>query len=185
MEVIYFMRKILFLILSCCLFLLSCHKKEQYGSLTVCLKDGPADYEEINIEIDAVEVYIEGKAYKDWYKLNTNKGIYNLLLFQDVSLLLATHTQLPLGRISQLRLIYGKDNTLKAGGNYYRLLTSARPGDKFSTLLPVGNVITANSKQTVLIDIDIERSVNKTGKNSYSLDPVGVCGTVGSPHEIF
>jgi len=179
------MRKILFFIIICCFLFLSCHKKERYGSLTVCLKDGLADYEEINIEIEAVEVFIEGKGYKGWYKLNTNKGIYNLLLFRDVSLLLATHTKLPLGRIAQLRLIYGKDHTLKEGGNYYRLLTSTHPGETFSTLLPVGNIITANSKQTLLIDIDIERSVNKVGRNMYSLNPVGVCGTIVSPHEIF
>lgn len=166
-------------ILALAFFLYAC-KQAEYGSVNVNLKDGPAQYQEINIDIEKVEVLITGIKEKGWYELKTQKGIYDILSFKDVSLLLASHYHLPVGRISQVRMTLGNNNTIKNDDVHYPLLLDHGPGEKFTFLLPAENMIIENNMLNLLIDIDSERSVLRTGVEKFRFEPVAACGEPGS-----
>jgi hypothetical protein len=175
----------LFYILLVIIFLTGC-KEMEYGGLTVSLKDGPAQYEEVNVEIESVEIYIEGIHNPGWFRLNTNKGVYNLLQFQSASVLLAQTSRIPAGRISQVRITFGKNNTLRADDQFYALRMPLQPGEtKYTLLVPAGYALQGKSTLHLIIDIDAERSVVRKGKSEFMLEPVAISGTIGAPLEIF
>jgi len=183
MALYYPMKKFTFLTFACFIFFAAC-KKPGHGGLTVSLKDGPADYQEINVEIENIEIYLDG-ASKGWYKLNTNKGIYNILLFQSTSALLASNNHIPAGKTSQMRITFGEHNSIKENDNYYPLQARRQPGEKLSVIIPSTFVVTDNGMLNILVDMDAERSVIKTGKNKYELNPVLISGTVSSPLDLY
>lgn len=161
-------------------------KEMEYGSVTVSLKDGPAQYDEVNVEIDAVEVYVEGIHNPGWFRLSTNKGVYNLLLLQQTSMLLGQAGQVPAGRVSQVRITFGTNNTLKVGEQFYSLGMPLRPGERnYSILVPAGYEVQGNRALNILIDMDTERSVIQKSKKDFTLEPVAVSGVIGSPLEVF
>ena len=96
--------------------LTSCSKEKANSRLTVYLTDAPAAYDAVNIEILGMEI----KATTDggengWQELPVNAGIYNLLEFTNGMDTLLSTVELPEGRVSQLRLILGSNNSIVAG----------------------------------------------------------------------
>ncbi len=160
-------------------------KKEEFGSLSVSLKDGPANHQEINVDIQKVEVLIAEKNLQKWYPLNTNKGIYNLLLFENVPVMLATHGKIPSGPISQLRLTLGSNNSLKTGNEYYPMALPAPPNRQFTVTIPADFRILSNQTLHVIVDIDAERSVLKKGSGRYLFEPVAISATINSPLDLY
>src|SRR4051812_6830581 len=88
------------------LFSAGCKKKElQNGEMTVRMTDAPASFMKVNVEITGFEVNHDSKG---WISLPVQPGIYNLLDLQNnVSVVLADHADIPIGKINQLRLILG------------------------------------------------------------------------------
>lgn len=165
--------------------LCSC-KEMQYGSLTVSLKDGPADYQEVNVEIESVEVYLEGLHNPGWFKLSTNKGTYNLLQFQESTILLGQSARLPSGRVSQIRITFGSNNTLKTNDTFHSLRLPVQPGEKkYSVVVPAGFQLNSNNALNLVVDIDAERSVIKKSATDFLLDPIVITGSVGSPMDMY
>jgi hypothetical protein len=160
-------------------------KKPEYGSLTVSLKDGPADYEEVNVDLQNVEVYIKDASSAGWYALKTNRGIYNLLNFQQASMILATQTKIPAGSISQIRLTFGSNNSVRANNDYYALQTKKQPGEKTTVTIPAGYALSANGVLHILIDMDASRSIVKKEKHNFFLEPVAASGIVSSPFDLY
>jgi hypothetical protein len=165
--------------------LLSACQKPRYGSLTVNLKDGPAGLDEINIDLEGIEAYVENGGKGEWHKLKTNKGIYNILLFQNVSALIATHNQIPEGNVRFVRLILGENNSVLENGKYKQLLTEHSLHEKFNVLIPSECMIEADQMANILLDIDAERSITRTPSGKYKLHPVAASGVISSPLEIY
>lgn len=160
-------------------------KKPEYGSITVSLKDGPADYEEVNVDLQNVEVYIKDAAQAGWYALKTNRGIYNLLNFQQTSMILAAQTKIPAGSISQIRLTFGNENSVRADNDYYALQASKQPGEKHTVIIPADCALSANAVLHILIDMDADRSVIRKEKHHFFLEPVAVSGVVSSAFDMY
>lgn len=164
------MRKTIgFLALSLALF--SCSNEDQNARLEIRLTDAPGDYEEVNIDIQGIEIHSEGgDATSGWKSLNVQKGIYNLLdLTNGVDTLLAA-TELPAGKVSQIRLILGEDNTVKVDGEEMAMAT---PSAQQSGLkLNVHATLTEGITYRILLDFDAARSVVKTGSGAYNLKPI-------------
>jgi hypothetical protein len=171
-------KTILFLVLTA-LLISACHKG--HGSLTVNLKDGPAGLDEINVDLESIEVCVEDK----WYKLKTNKGIYNILQFQNSSALVATENEIPEGKISFVKLVLGSNNSILEDGNYKPLMTRCSPGEKFMVVIPADCTISPNQASNILLDIDAERSISKTPTGKFYLHPVATSGVISSPMEIY
>ena len=138
--------------------------------LVVKLTDAPADYQEVNIDIQSVEVNASQNG-SGWSSLDTNTGVYNLLdLTNGLSVVLAD-AEIPAGYISQLRLVLGDANTLKMDDMVHDLST---PSAQQSGLkLQINTTLTAGITYEILLDFDAARSVVESGNSGkYNLKPV-------------
>ena len=94
--------------------LMGCKKQIDTGYMTVMMTDAPGDYLHVNVDVQRVEVhYANGNSNADWVALNTHAGVYDLLALQhNATAVLAGNVQLPAGKITQMRLILGSNNTV-------------------------------------------------------------------------
>ncbi len=162
------MRKVAgFLLLS--IFWMACSDDNQTAKLEVRLTDAPGDYEEVNIDIQSVEIN-NGDGNSGWTTLDVESGVYNILeLTNGLDTLLAS-TELPAGRISQIRLILGDNNSVKVNGETKPLSTPSaqQSGLKLNLQAELAEGIT----YTITLDFDAARSIVRRGNGSYSLKPV-------------
>lgn len=148
-----------------------CDSDSKNARLEVWLTDAPGDYQEVNVEIEGVQVHVgDGEQESGWKSLDVDGGVYNLLEFTNgLDTLLGT-IELPPGRISQVRLKLGQDNTLKVGGKVLPLSTPS--GQQSGLKLQVHTVLTEGITYKILLDFDVARSVVDRGNDTYSLKPV-------------
>lgn len=137
------------------------------STLKIRLTDAPANYNAVYIDIQGVEV--KGDAGNN-VMLNVNPGIYNLLDFVNgVDTLIASGT-ISAGKISQIRLILGNNNTVVVDSVIYPLST---PSAQQSGLkLQVHEELLAGIEYIFLLDFDAQQSIVNQGNGSYSLKPV-------------
>ncbi|HWY39080.1 MAG TPA: DUF4382 domain-containing protein [Bacteroidia bacterium] len=173
------------IILLLAVFFISCEKKTEYGSFSISMKDSPSVYREVNVDIESIEIYVEQQGGGHWYSLVTNKGVYNLLLLQNMPVLLANHTSVPIGKISSIRINLGPDNSVNINGVMYPLRSLSGTEQRQKINIPVEYTITASGKLNTLIDFDAEKSVIKNAKNEFFLNPVIVAGITGSPMDSY
>ncbi len=172
--------------------LASCGKEDTGGitQLNVRLTDAPGDFQEVNIEIERVEVKRgTDNGESGWIALDTESGVYNLLDFTNGLDMLLANGEVPSGRLSQIRLILGSNNSVRVDDVNWGLATPSaqQSGLKLN--------IQANLKDgvdyTLLLDFDAAQSIIQNN-SGYSLKPVirliteatsgTISGTV-TPHE--
>ncbi|MFT6748581.1 MAG: hypothetical protein ACI9XR_000647 [Flavobacterium sp.] len=133
----------------------------------VRMTDAPGPYEEVNIDLQAVEV--TGNNGVTVF-LNTTAGIYNLLdLSNGLTTLIATSV-LNDAQVGQIRLILGSNNTVVTNGVSYPLSTPS--AEQSGLKLLVNQTLEADIQNEILIDFDANASIIQTGNGSYKLKPV-------------
>ncbi len=134
---------------------------------SVRMTDAPGPYDEVNIDLKAVEVTgNDGQTVI----LNTTAGVYNLLDFSNgLSTLIATST-LTDSNVEQIRLVLGTNNTVVVGGVSYPLSTPS--AEQSGLKLLVNQTLQADIQNEILIDFDANVSVIQTGNGAYKLKPV-------------
>ncbi len=172
------MKKLFFYLIPCAILAFSsCSKNSSssasgMSSMSVYLVDGPAAYDKVYLDIQSVQVKVSADASEsDWQTLAIPRvGIYNLLNFKNgLDTLLGT-IQLPAGRINQLRLVLGANNSIVLNGASYPLST---PSAQQSGLkLQIKADLLAGIDYKIWIDFDAARSIVQTGNNTYILKPV-------------
>lgn len=156
-----------FLLLS--VFWLACSEDNQTAKLEVRLTDAPGDYEEVNIDIQSVEIN-SSEGNSGWTTLDVESGVYNILeLTNGLDTLLAT-AELPAGRISQIRLILGDNNSVKVNGETKPLSTPSAQQSGLKLNLQAD--LTEGITYTITLDFDAARSIVRRGNGTYSLKPV-------------
>lgn len=170
------MKSNFFLALISCFFvsvsMYSCSEKStaDKAKLAVRLTDDPADYDAVNIDIKDVQINV-GDSDNGWQSLpNVNRGIYNLLdLVNDKDTLLV-NADIPTGRLHQIRLVLGPNNSITVGGNVVPL--DAPSAMQSGLKLNVQQDVTGGILYTFLLDFDAAKSIVKTGNSKYILKPV-------------
>src|SRR5688572_19961394 len=110
------MRKLMYLFLVTGL-VTACSNDDSNAKLEIRLTDAPGDYEEVNIDIQEVEIHTSsGEQKSGWQTLDIKPGIYNVLEFTNGLDTLLGSIELPAGRVSQIRLILGDDNSVRIDG---------------------------------------------------------------------
>lgn len=149
-----------------------CHNNEGTARLNIRLTDAPGDYEEVNVDIKGIEIHSNsGNVATGWNNLNNfNPGVYNLLKFTaGIDTLLASN-ELPAGKISQIRLVLGGNNSVKINGQTFQLIT---PSAQSSGLkVQVNTFLEEGVTYNMLLDFDASRSIVKSGNGKYRLKPV-------------
>lgn len=149
---------------------LACSNDNQTAKLEVRLTDAPGDYEEVNIDIQDVQVNsTDGNS--GWVSLEVEKGVYDLLKLTNGLDTLLGSAEIPAGKISQIRLVLGNNNTIKEDGEIKSLST---PSAQQSGLkLKLNAELQEGVTYTITLDFDAARSIVKAGNSGkYNLKPV-------------
>lgn len=138
------------------------------------LTDAPALYDAVNIDIQEVEVHVSNTGdpnNEGWIAMtNIQPGIYNLLDFTNGLDTLIAYGDVPAGKVSQIRLILGTQNSVVVNGVSKELKT---PSAQQSGLkLKVNYTLEAGIVYEFWLDFDASRSIVVKGNGGYSLKPV-------------
>jgi hypothetical protein len=153
-------------------FFFACESDEKKNAkLQVWLTDAPGDYQEVKIDVQGVEIHAsENDDGKGWTSVNVKTGIYDLLELTNGLDTLLGEVELPAGKISQIRLKLGDNNSLVTDGQTFDLST---PSAQQSGLkLQIHQTLEEGITYKILLDFDVARSIVKTGNGNYKLKPV-------------
>jgi hypothetical protein len=159
---------LLFLLIVSALFVSSC-EDEKNAHIQVWLTDDPGDYQQVNIDLQRVEIN-STESENGWQSVNLSARIYNLLDLTNGKETLLGDLDLPAGRLAQIRLVLGENNTLKLNDEIYPLSTPS--GQQSGLKLQMHQVLTEGITYKILLDFDAAKSVIQTGNEAYSLAPV-------------
>lgn len=159
--------------LFCIGILTACGKNGGESTMSAKMTDAPGDFEKVNVEVIGFQLHYqdEENEAKSWVSLNTNAGIYDLLELQNnVTALIASNTKIPAGKVNQIRLVLGANNSVQVDGVVFDLKT---PSAMQSGLkIKVDAIFKANKDYEILIDFDAAKSIVIEGNDNYSLKPV-------------
>lgn len=165
---------VLLILFSTILLVPSC-KKEGNAILTVYLTDAPADYDAVNIEVVGIQVKASpdpGEGGWTTMPMAASPIIYNLLEFTNGMETLLSTMELPAGKISQLRLILGDNNTIVVNGITSALPLEVPSGQESGLKFNIHADLLAGIEYKLWIDFDCVRSVVDNGAGAYILKPV-------------
>lgn len=137
----------------------------------VFLMDGPADVEEVNINIVDVQINSQG-GENGWQSLSSvNTGVYDLLELTGGNEVLLGDAEIPEGRLEQIRLILGDGNSIKIDGQTQELNT---PSAQESGLkVQIKQDLEAGITYKLLLDFDAGQSIVEAGNSGmFQLKPV-------------
>lgn len=174
----------LLLIISAVLPFVSCSDNDdsaKTSKVNVKMTDAPGDYDEVNIEV--LDVMIKSDASTDdsgWVSIGTAAPtIYNLLdLTGGVNAVLADNAIVPSGKLGQIRLVLGDDNTVVVGGVTFPLNTPSAQQSGLKLL--VNQTLEPGFTYDFLLDFDVDKSivVQAGGSGNFNLNPVIRVSTV-------
>lgn len=158
-----------FLIVASALLILSCNKQSSSGGtshLELRLTDDPGPYDAVYIDILKVEVNAssDSGSSSGWQEVPLlHPGIYNLLNFRNGIDTVLASADLPAGKISQIRLILGPNNSVVINNVSLPLTT---PSAQQSGLkLNLHATLTAGIVYRLWIDFDAARSIVAAGNS--------------------
>lgn len=149
----------------------ACDSDPKNAKIEVWLTDAPGDYKSVNVEITGVAVHATGGDQPSgWKFLDTRAGVYDLLkLTNGLDTLLGT-LEVPAGKISQLRLVLGNNNSIRIDDKVFVLSTPS--GQQSGLKLLVNQTLAEGITYKILLDFDVARSVLEHSNGKYSLKPV-------------
>jgi hypothetical protein len=153
--------------------LVSCSEKDtsEKAKLEVRLTDDPAAFNAVYIDLKDVQINVTGDDDKDWQSLpGVHAGIYNLLDLANGKDTLLVNADIPTGKLHQIRLVLGTNNSVVVNGVTIPLET---PSAQQSGLkLNVQQNVTGGILYTMVLDFDAGKSIVQTGNSKFILKPV-------------
>ena len=144
------------------------------GTLEVKLHDAPADFDEVNVFIERVEVNNTTNEEQGWQVISEPNQQYDLLELTNGVFEVIGEADLEAGLYPQIRLILSRDNnSVVVDGEVHDLLIPS--GAQTGVKLNVNAEIEEGFVYTLLLDFDALRSVHKAGQSpniDYILKPV-------------
>lgn len=148
---------------------------EETANVSVKLTDAPGDYDKVEVEVEDVQIKMitddESASEDSWQSLqDIHTGVYDLLTLTAGNTQLLADAELPTGKITEMRLVLGGENSVTVDGVDYSLQA---PSDEQSGLsLNVNQDLKAGETYTFLLDFDVENSIVKESDGNYLLKPV-------------
>ena len=136
---------------------IACNKESRTSTLQVKLTDAPADWDEVNIDLKAVNVNFRDDS-TGWVSLETKDTIYNLLGLQNGLDTLIAQGTFPTNTVREVRLVLGDNNSIKANGVVYPLTIPS--GATSGLKIKVDKKLNA-TLETIVIDFDAGASVTE------------------------
>lgn len=141
--------------------------------LIVSLVDSPADYAEVNVDIQEISLKTEGTEENNgWIVLNDFKpGVYNILEFTGGQELPLANMIFPDGAITGIKMKLGDNNTLTIDDYSSTLLVPGLTSN--GIIISIFQNIKAGETNVFKIDFDASRSVSRLGTTGQMiLQPV-------------
>ena len=152
-----------------------CKKDAGMSRLTVYLTDAPAEYDAVNIEVVGIEVKAAtdpGEGGWTTMPMAVSPVTYNLLDFTNGMETLLSTIELPAGKVSQLRLILGENNSIVVNGISTDLPLEVPSGQESGLKFNIHADLIAGVEYRLWIDFDCLRSVVVNGNGDHILKPV-------------
>ena len=146
---------------------------EAISRVVISLVDSPGDYDEVNIDIQEVRVNMSNSSSEDnWVELdNPTTGVVNILELTGGRSITIADAEVPAGRINQVRLILGPNNTLVIGEDVHDL--DVPSGSQSGLKLQVNQTLKGGVTYYFKLDFDAAKSIVKKGNSGkYGLKPV-------------
>ncbi|MEW6468989.1 MAG: DUF4382 domain-containing protein [Bacteroidota bacterium] len=132
----------------------SCSKEESPSTLLkISLTDAPAEYDEVNVDIQQLTVLTE----RGWKTLSTRANIYNLTILSGTDVLLASG-RVPEGHISKIRIVFGHRNSLVINETVHPL-ELALPSEDGLIIDLDDHALAAGTRMNLILDFDAGESV--------------------------
>ena len=153
---------------------------EGTGYMQMEMTDTPGAYLHVYVHVKSVEIHRSNtdtsasaaSGTSGWTTLNTRDTIYDLLTLQNnITAVLCDSTLLPAGKVTQMRLILGANNSVVLNSGATHTLTipsSANTGIKIN----LNTDIQKDKTTRVIIDFNADESINLLGDGSYQMKPV-------------
>jgi hypothetical protein len=139
------------------------------GMLKIHMTDSPANYEEVNIVVERVEVHKADEGENGWIVVNNESAIYDLLELRNGASVVIGETFLDAGHYTQVRLILGEGSNIVMDGVSYPLVVPS--GMQTGVKLIHEFTIEPGITYELLLDFEAESSVVVTGNNIFQLKP--------------
>ena len=152
-----------------------CKKDAEKSRLTVYLTDAPADYDEVNIEVVGIQVKASsdpGEGGWTTMPMPASPVIYNLLEFTNGMETLLSTFELPAGKVSQLRLKLGENNSIVINGVASHMPLVVPSGQESGLKFNIHADLIGGIEYKLWIDFDCLRSVVVNGAGDHILKPV-------------
>jgi hypothetical protein len=164
------MKKAGLLLVLLSLFLSSC-QDEKNARIEVWLTDDPGDFQEVNVDVQGVEIHSsENDHGQGWQALDVTPKIFNLLELANGNETFLGDLELPGGKISQIRLKLGNDNSVKVNDETFALNT---PSAQQSGLkVQIHQVLAEGITYKIVLDFDAAKSIVQNGNGDFTLKPV-------------
>jgi len=144
------------------------------GTMEVLLHDAPANYDEVNVFVERVEVNNSDND-EGWVELSSPQQSYDLLELTNGATEVLGSAELPTGTYKQIRLILSSDgHSVVVDGEEHSMFVPS--GAQTGIKLNVNAEIEPDITYTLLLDFDAARSVvvrgNQQSGEDYLLKPV-------------
>lgn len=164
------MKKIGYLFMLLALTVISCENSNT-SNLVIKLTDAPADYEEVNIDVQGLRMNSTLNSEEGWEDLDLKEpGVYNLLDFTGGLDTVLVNMDIVPTRIEQIRLVLGENNSIKVDGETYPLTIPS--GSESGLKLNVHQELLEGISYEMILDFDAALSVRENGQNIFKLHPV-------------
>lgn len=152
-------------------------EREGEGQIKIQMTDAPADFTEVNVNITEVWAHYagSGSSTDGWVQLDAIPGYYDLLQLQNgLTAVIANPTSIPVGKITQIRLVLGDNNyaveMVDSNAVQHPLLLSSQ--DKTGLKINLNSDILPDQTIVVTLDFDAGQSIVEQGTMQYRLKPV-------------
>src|SRR5678815_459008 len=140
--------------------------------LQVYLTDAPGDYEAVYIDVKDVQINVTGDTANGWQSLDKVKAApYDLLKLVNDDDTLLTDSNIPSGRLHQLRLVLGTENYVKIEGTSQLIKLETPSAQQSGLKLNIQQDVQDGILYTITLDFDVAKSIVKTGNSKYILKP--------------
>jgi hypothetical protein len=142
---------------------------EGTARLSVEMVDAPGDYDSVFVDVEDVVIKYAGSE-EEVSIGDINVGVYNLLELTGGLGVILVDDEIPVGTISQLRLVLGSNNSIVVDGQSYPLAT---PSAQQSGLkIQLNETLETGISYAYILDFDVEESIVVQGNGNYTLKPV-------------
>ncbi|WP_200975392.1 DUF4382 domain-containing protein [Echinicola sp. 20G] len=156
---------------------LDASSNENSALINIYLIDAPGDFDQAWIDIERVEVFIQGgnsAGTKDWIPLDyvPTSNVINVTSLVNGNQLILGRSELPLGKISQIKLVLGEDHYLVKDGE--QLALTLLDSESQEPIIDVDYSLSGAMSYDILLDMDLSKSIiaDPAQENVFWLDPV-------------